>query len=63
MLRDLSNDEEDTAMDTDPGLLVPYDPQQPWLQDHKAYLDVLEQVPKEWSAIQWWGVSTISVLT
>jgi hypothetical protein len=62
LLRELSDDEKDTAMDT--GLLVPDDPEQPWLRDYCAYLDasVLEQVPEGWSAIQWWGVS-ISVST
>lgn len=59
LLRELSDDEEDTAMDT--GLLVPDDPQRPWLHDYSAYLDpsVVEQVPKGWSAIQWWGVSIL----
>ena len=55
LLRKLSDDEEDVVVD--PGLDVPEDPQQPWLCDYRAYLDVLEQVPKGWTAIQWWGVS------
>jgi hypothetical protein len=60
LLRELSDDEEDTtAMDI--GLLVPDDPQRPWLRDYRAYVDIPEQVPEGWSAIQWWGVS-ISVM-
>ena len=55
LLRELSDDEEDTAMDT--GLDVPDDPQRPWLRDYRTYVDVLEQVPEGWTAIQWWGVS------
>ena len=37
----------------DTGLLVPDDPEQPWLRDFGAYLDasVLEQVPEGWSTI------------
>jgi hypothetical protein len=57
LLRELSDDEEEAAMDT--GLLVPDDPQRPWLRDYLAYMDVLEQVPEKWSAIQWWGVSIL----
>lgn len=55
LLRELSDDDEDTATDT--GLDVPDDPQRPWLRDFHAYIDVLEQVPEGWTAIQWWGVS------
>jgi len=55
LLRELSDDEEDAAMDT--GLDVPDDPQRPWLRDYHAYVDILEQVPEGWTAIQWWGVS------
>lgn len=55
LLRELSDDEEDAMADT--GLDVPDDPQQPWLRDYHAYIDVLEQVPESWTAIQWWGVS------
>ena len=43
------------AADTGPD--VPNDPQWPWLHDYHAYVDVLEQVPDDWTAIQWWGVS------
>jgi hypothetical protein len=55
LLRELSDDEEDTVVDT--GLDVPDDPQRPWLRDYRAYIDILEQVPEGWTAIQWWGVS------
>ena len=54
LLRELS-DEEDTVPDT--GLDVPDDPQRPWLRDYRAYIDVVEQVPEDWTEIQWWGVS------
>ena len=57
LLRELSDDEEDIAVNT--GLDVPDDPQRPWLRDYHAYVDVLEQVPEGWTAIQWWGVSTL----
>ena len=62
LLQELSDDKEDTVMDI--GLLVPDDPEQPWLHDFCAYLDasVLEKVLEGWSAIQWWGVS-ISIST
>jgi hypothetical protein len=46
---------EDTIVDMGPN--VPDDPQQPWLCDYHAYVNVLEQVPVGWTAIQWWGVS------
>jgi hypothetical protein len=55
LLRELSDDEEDAAIDT--GLDVPDDPQRPWVRDFRAYVDVLEQVPEGWTAIRWWGVS------
>jgi hypothetical protein len=59
LLRELSDDEEDTVTRMDTGLLVPDDPQRPWLRDYHAYVDVLDQVPEGWSAIQWWGVSIL----
>ena len=59
LLRELSDDEDDMIMDT--GLDVPDDPQRPWLRDYHAYMDVPEQVREGWSAIQWWGVSLVSV--
>jgi hypothetical protein len=43
------------------GLDVPKDPKRPWLRDYHAYMDVHEQMPDGWTAIQWWGVS-VSVL-
>jgi len=55
LLRELSDDEEDTAVDT--GIDIPTDPQRPWLRDFSAYMDVREQVPEGWTAIQWWGIS------
>ena len=57
LLRELSDDEEDVMADT--GLDVPEDPQRPWLCDYHAYLDVPEQVPEVWTAIQWWSVSKV----
>jgi hypothetical protein len=59
LLRELSDDEENTTINTASGLLVPDDPQRPWLCDYRAYMDVPEQVPEGWSAIQWWGVSNL----
>jgi len=55
LLRELSDDEEDTMVDA--GLDVPDDPQWPWLHDYHAYVDILEQVPEGWTAVQWWGIS------
>jgi hypothetical protein len=55
LLRELSDDEEDTVVDT--GLDVPDDPQRPCLRDYHAYIDVLKQVSEGWTTIQWWGVS------
>jgi len=55
LLRELSDDEDNVMVDI--GLDVPDDPQQPWLHDYHAYIDILEQVPEGWTAIQWWGVS------
>jgi hypothetical protein len=54
LLRELSDDEEDMAVDT--GVDVPDDPQWPWLRDYHGYMDVREQVPEGWMAVQWWGV-------
>ena len=61
LLRELSDDDDDGTM-ADVGLDLPADPQRPWLSDYHGYIDVPEQVPEGWSAIQWWGVS-ISVST
>lgn len=55
LLQELSDDEDSTMMDT--GLDAPDDPQQPWLHDFHAYINVPEQVREGWSTIQWWGVS------
>jgi hypothetical protein len=55
LLRELSDDEEDAAVDT--GVDIPLDPQRPWFRDFSAYMDVPEQVPEGWTVIQWWGVS------
>jgi hypothetical protein len=60
LLRELSDDEEDT-MDT--GTDVPDDPQWPWLRDYHAYVDVLKQVPEGWTAIQWWGISVTAAIS
>jgi hypothetical protein len=56
LLRELSDDEEDVAVDTTD---IPTDPQRPWLCDFCAYIDVREQVPEGWTAIQWWSVSLL----
>jgi hypothetical protein len=55
LLRELSDDEEETITDAGPD--VPDDPQRPWLRDYCAYIDAVEQVREDWTAIQWWGVS------
>ena len=55
LLRELDDNEEDNVADT--GVDVPDDPQWPWLHDYQAYMDVPEQVPEGWMAVQWWGVS------
>jgi hypothetical protein len=55
LIQELSNDEEEAAVDT---MDIPTNPQWPWLHDFCAYMDVHEQVPEGWMVIQWWGVST-----
>jgi hypothetical protein len=50
LLQELSDDEDNEA---DTGVDIPNDPQHPWLWDYCAYIDVPEQVPKGWTAIQW----------
>ena len=57
LLWELSDNEEDAAMDT--GVDIPHDPQWPWFHDFCAYMGVSEQVPEGWMAIQWWGVSLL----
>ena len=42
-------------MDTAPDVLE--DPDQLWSRYFWAYLDDVERVPDDWSAIKWWGVS------
>ena len=63
LLRELSDDDEDVVVPVDKGVnaSVPLadDPQQPWFHNYCAYLDVPEQVPEGWTAIQWWGVSIL----
>jgi hypothetical protein len=45
------------------GLNVPDDPQQPWLCDYRAYMDVPEQdLPDGWTPVQWWGVSNLVLI-
>jgi len=57
LLRELSDEEDGTV---GIGLNVPEDPQWPWLHDYHAYMDVLEQMPEGWTAIQWWGVCILA---
>ena len=57
LLRELSDDKEDTTLAIETELLIPDDPQRPWLRDYHAYVDIAEQVLEGWSAVQWWGVS------
>jgi len=60
LLRELSDDEELEGRNMDmAGPDVPDDPQQPWLHGYHGYVDVPEQVPDGWTAIQWWGVSIL----
>jgi hypothetical protein len=59
LLRELSNKEDRTA---GTGLDVPEDPQRPWLHDYRAYMDILEQMPVGWTAIQWWGISSSGLI-
>jgi hypothetical protein len=59
LLRELSDDEDGSACT---GLDVLEDPQRPWLRDFHAYMDVLEQMPEGWTAIQWWGVGNLALV-
>lgn len=54
LLRELSDDEDEAI---DMGLDISNDPQRPWLQDFRAYINAVEQVPDGWTAVTWWGVS------
>jgi hypothetical protein len=60
LLRELSNEEDEME---GVGLDVPEDPQRPWLRDYHAYMDVLEQMPEGWTAIQWWGVRILASIS
>ena len=62
LLHKLSNDEEDTTVDTG-SKSVPDDPQRPWLHDFHIYMDVIKQVPEGCTAIQWWGVSIVFLIS
>ena len=55
LLGELSEDEDDIIACA--GADIPQDPQRPWLRDYRSYMDAFEQVPEDWSTIQWWGVS------
>lgn len=57
LLRELSDDESDDSNHADAHPTVLEDPNQPWLRDFRAYLDVVEYVPDGWTTIAWWGVS------
>jgi hypothetical protein len=57
LLQELSDDEDDDSLDTRPR--VSEDPSRPWLPKFQAYLDTTENVPDDWTAIQWWGVSPL----
>ena len=58
LLRELSDD-EDTSLVAGPA--TPEDPNWPWLQDFRTYLDIQEQVPEGWSTVRWWGVSGLRI--
>ena len=60
LLQELSDNKEDTVADT--WMDVPDDPQWPWLHDYHAYMNIPEQVPEGWTAIQWWGVRILNQL-
>jgi hypothetical protein len=55
LLRELSDDEDGPAS-ADQTADVPDDPNQPWIQDFRSYLDTIEHVPDDWTTIAWWGV-------
>ena len=57
MLRELSDDEDETV---NLGDNISEDPNQPWLQHFRAFMDAVEQVPDGWSAVQWWGVKVLN---
>jgi hypothetical protein len=59
LLRELSDDDDDAAAATNTGPAIPEDPNRPWLRPYRAYMDAFEQVPDDWSAITWWGVSVL----
>ena len=51
LLRELSDNEDDIIARA--GVDIPQDSQQPWLHDYCSYMDAFEQVPEDWSTIQW----------
>ena len=59
LLRELSDDEDNLVNVELESLDVPSDPQRPWLNDYRAYMDFAEQVPDGWTPVQWWGVSRL----
>lgn len=60
LLQELSDNELEDVMDGSSGLNIPAeDPDRPWSRHFHEYMDTLDQVPDDWSAIKWWGVSSI----
>jgi hypothetical protein len=57
LLRELSDDDDSDCTDSDVRPTVLEDPNRPWLQDFRAYLDMVEYVRDDWTTITWWGVS------
>jgi hypothetical protein len=57
LLRELSDDDDSDCTDSDARPTVLEDPNRPWLQDFRAYLDMVEYVQDDWTTITWWGVS------
>ena len=51
------SDNDNDVMDSGPN--IPEDPDWPWSRHFHAYIDALEQVPDDWTAIKWWGVSFV----
>ena len=54
LLRELSDDENESF---DQHASAPADPDRPWSLAFRQYMDVVDQVPEDWSIVKWWGVS------
>jgi hypothetical protein len=58
LLRELS-DEGDSDDDTDPWA-ASFDPKKPWLKEYHLHLNVWDELARDQSIVQWWGVWVVA---